>query len=366
MTRWRPHGSTHRNPQRHGKVHWAWQEKGKVIERAALAAVRARSSPNSLQRASSPVMPMPNSSTDTVFPSTTTDLEPAGLCEWGFERSESQQKRRDRIHGEVAAALKRRCQRLAGHQGRNQEVATQSAVIAEWLLADARTVEFMATLWVGRTGLPPACMRDYVARFAGACTDNIQAALTPQGLRLADHFAIWMVLEQSLGRSEAERRLHAHLLFAMTPQAIPHFRAWRGVNSKHANQLWREIVVDPAIWTRCTPSARIRSCRHDKRGAAGAILYTLKEIGHSDLTELEPVAPPAPVTQSGMVADCGNPEPERARRLRRGSRASGADVMRFRSVSADGQARVSTVARLRRRLCGLEVPESWREDGAEG
>jgi hypothetical protein len=302
-------------------------------------------------------MPSSHSSSHPESLQALSGADPTSLCAWG-----SQPRRRDRIHGEVVAALNRRCHQLAEYQGHNQDAANQSAAIAAWLAEGERKVEFMATLWVGRSRLPVACMRDYVARFGGACLDNIGAALAQQGLQLNEHFMIWMVLEKSLSRSAAEQRLHAHLMFSMTAAAIPHFRKWRGERSKNANQLWREIVLDPAIWTRCTPSARIRSCRHDTRGDAGAILYCLKEVGRSDLTELEPVALQAQEAPSdAMVGQTSTEEPSRARRLRRASHASGVDLLQFRSVSADGQPiRVGSLACRRRRFFGLEAPDAWR------
>ena len=292
------------------------------------------------------------------------DEELAGRSAWDLEPKESQRERRDRIHRAVASRLRERIQRLASLPGRNADIASQSAAVAEWLATDQRKVEFMASLWVGRAGLPAAQLRGYVERFSAACADHLRAELNKQGIPFDPHFAIWMVLERSLQRDDAEQRLHAHLLFAMTEVALPHFRRWRGERSRNAKTLWREIVLDMEVWKRSTPSIVVRSCRHDKRGAAGAILYCLKEVGRSSLTELEPALPLAPtdVTAAAETLAPG-PHHHQLRRLRRNDYASEADLRAYRSVSCsrgEGSPGPGDLARWRRLRCRLEVPDEWK------
>jgi len=209
----------------------------------------------------------------------------------------------DAVHRAVASRLLERIQRLASLSGRDADIASQSAAVAEWLATDQRKVEYIASLWVGRTGLPAARLRDYVERFSAACADHLRAELKKQGLPFDPHFMIWMVLERSLQRDDA----------------------------------------------------------------AGAILCCLKEVWRSSLTDLEPALPLAPTDVTAPAeAPTPEPHRHQPRRLRRNDHASEADMRAYRSVSwcrGEGLRGPTDLARWRRLRCRLKVPDEWRRVG---
>lgn len=290
-----------------------------------------------------------------------TDCEDGNeLPEWARDPVETRRQRRDRIHAETRTALRHRLQQLRLMVGQNASIAAQSAALGEWISQDSRKVEYLGTLWLGKGGLPSQQLRNLVGRFTSTCREHMRHQLARQSEPLDSNFCIWVVFERSQTRNEREQRLHAHLLYCMSALALPHFRQWRGERSSNANRLWREIVQDQSVWGRCTPSARIRSCRHDKRGFAGAILYVLKEV-HGGVTEIEPAAALEPES-SDIQSDLPKPfEAGGRRRLRRGGHANAEDIRAFRSVRVgDSPTNEYLEASRRRRNCLLDVPDHWQ------
>jgi hypothetical protein len=290
--------------------------------------------------------------------------ESGGIAElpfWARGPVETRRQRRDRIHADTREALRERLNQLRAQSGQNAAIAAQTAALADWIAQDARKVEYLGTLWVGKRGLPTQQLRNLVGRFTATCRDHMRQQLQQQSEQLDSHFCIWVVFERSEQRNEQEQRLHAHLLYCMSEEALPHFRAWRGQRARHANRLWREIVLEQSVWARCTPTASIKSCRHDKRGFAGALLYVLKEVHGTGVTELEPAAalePESMLLEPDLPKTCKSSQ---KRRLRRSSYASAADMREFRSVRVGGSSNDEFLeASRRRRNCLLDVPEHWR------
>lgn len=289
------------------------------------------------------------------------DAESSAPSVWTSKLDKNQKERRERIHNEVTRSFRKRCIELAMTRGANRETAAQSAAIAEWLVMGERKVEYMGTLWVGNAGLPLQQLRDYVSRFTSTCEDFMRFELEKLNEEMRANFAIWVVLERASKRDESEQRLHAHLLFSMCKTAIPLFRKWRGERSRNAKLLWREIVGDVNVWVRCTPSVRVRSCRHDTHGATGAILYCLKEVGSGSFTEIEPAGAFMPLeVQSAVREQVAVVETKNPRRIRRNNYASSEDLRKFRSVTSNGEPNsIYAAACDRRRNCRLEVPAHW-------
>jgi len=275
---------------------------------------------------------------------------------WRFDHPESQLDRRDRAHADMRDALQRRLHQLKNTKGPDADEIRQTAEVASWIANEcSRKVEFMVSLWVGRTGLPEPQLRSYVDLLTSDCHAFMRAKLEELNLEIATHFMIWVIFERSSLRDERQQRLHAHLLICASADALPHFRLWRGERGRLVKKLWRNIVSDQAIWGRCFPSVKVRSVRHHKGGPEGTVLYLLKEVGHGSSTQLEPAATDPPAGSDRGEMSPGSSTPAR-RRLRRRSRADDQDIISFRSVRADG---CFQDAFLRRRLCGLPIPSEW-------